>query len=391
MSFDFDRVINQRNTHSLKWDAMDSRLGLSHPDMLPMWVADMDFAAPAEVADMLRLIADRGVFGYFGDDRDYKRAVCDWMATRHQFDVDPDWITTSHGVVAAIGTALHSFSQPDDGVVIFSPVYHVFGNTIRAAGRQVIESPLNLVQGRYEMDLDGLATQIDAKTKLVILCSPHNPGGRVWSRQELIDLCKFCEAHDLLLISDEIHLDLVYEGHRHCVTANAYPDIADRLITLTAASKTFNLAASMTGNVMISNAQLRETFMTTVKGTGSYSPNRVGIEMVTAAYTHGAPWLDSLLPYLKANRDRFDEAMSRIIPGVRSMKLEATYLAWCDFSETGYSADEVVHRVQDVARIAINKGPIFGIGGDHWLRFNLACPRATLEDAIGRLESAFQA
>lgn len=391
MSFDFDRVIDQRNTHSLKWDSMGSRLGLSHPDMLPMWVADMDFTAPPAVADMLRRIADKEVFGYFGDDRDYKRAVCDWMATRHQFEVDPDWITTSHGVVAGIGTALHSFTQPGDGIVVFAPVYHVFGYTIRAAGRDMIESPLKLVQGRYEMDLDGLATQIDKKTKIVILCSPHNPGGRVWSRQELIDLCKFCEAHDLLLIADEIHHDLVFKGNQHCVTANAYPAIADRLITLTAASKTFNLAASMTGNVMISNPQLRETFMNTVKGMGSASPNRIGTEIVTAAYTHGAAWLEALLPYLQANRDRFDEAISRIIPGVRPMKLEATYLAWCDFSETGYTADEVIHRVQDVARIAISKGPIFGIGGDRWIRFNIACPRVTLEEAISRLETAFQA
>lgn len=391
MSFDFDRVINQRNTHSLKWDGMESRLGLSHPDMLPMWVADMDFAAPPAVAETLRLIADRGVFGYFGDDRDYKRAVCNWMATRHNFDVDPDWITTSHGVVAAIGTALHSFTQPGDGIVVFSPVYHAFGSTIRAAGRQMLESQMKLVQGRYEMDLDQLATQIDDNTKIVILCSPHNPGGRVWSRQELIDLCKFCETHDLLLIADEIHHDLVYEGHQHWITANAYPAVADRLITLTAASKTFNLAASMTGNVMISNPQLRETFMNTVKGTGSSSVNRVGIEMVTAAYTHGAEWLDALLPYLQANCDRFDEAMARIVPGVRSMKLEATYLAWCDFSETGYTAEDAVDQVQNVARIAVNKGPVFGDGGDSWIRFNIACPRATLDEAINRLATAFKA
>jgi cystathionine beta-lyase len=389
MPFDFDRVIDLHNTHSLKWDAMDNRLGLTHPDMLPMWVADMDFAAPPGVAEVLHSLADKNVFGYLGVDRDYKTAVCDWMAKRHQFDVDPDWLTTSQGVVAGIGSALHAFTEPGDGVVIFSPVYHVFGNTIRIAGRKAIESPLRLVQGRYEMDLEGLSSRIDDRTKIVILCSPHNPGGRVWSRQELVDLCKFCEAHDLLLIADEIHHDLVFEGHQHCVTANAYPDIADRLITLTAASKTFNLAAAMTGNVIISNAQLRETFMTKVKAMGSSSPNRIGVEMVTAAYANGAAWLDQLLPYLEANARRFDEAMVRIIPGVRPMKLEATYLSWCDFSETGYSDEEVLNRVQNVARIAVNKGPIFGVGGDHWLRFNFACPRPTLDEAIERLEAAF--
>jgi cystathionine beta-lyase len=389
MPFDFDRVIDLQNTHSLKWDAMESRLGLTHPDMLPMWVADMDFAAPPGVAEALHALADKNVFGYLGVDRDYKAAVCDWMAKRHEFKVDPDWLTTSHGVVAAIGSALQAFSEPGDGVVIFSPVYHVFGNTIRIAGRKAIESPLRLVQGRYEMDLEHLSSQIDNRTKIVILCSPHNPGGRVWSRQELIDLCRFCETHDLLLIADEIHHDLVFEGHQHWVTANACPEISDRLITLTAASKTFNLAASMTGNVIISNPQLRETFMTKVKAMGSSSPNRIGVEMVTAAYANGADWLDELLPYLEANARRFDEAMIRIIPGVRPMKLEATYLSWCDFSETGYSPEEVLNRVQNVARIAVNKGPIFGVGGDHWLRFNFACPRATLDEAIQRLEAAF--
>lgn len=390
MSFDFDHVIDQRNTHSLKWDGMESRLGLAHPDMLPMWVADMDFAAPPAVADTLRRLADKSVFGYFGDDRDYKQAVCDWMAKRHKFEVDPDWITTSHGVVAGVGTALHSFSQPGDGIVVFSPVYHAFGSTIRAAGRQMIESRLKLVQGRYEMDLDSLAGQINDRTKIVILCSPHNPGGRVWSRQELIDLCKFCETHDLLLIADEIHHDLVFDGYQHWVTANAYPAIAERLITLTAASKTFNLAASMTGNVMISNPHLREVFANTVKGFGSSSTNRIGVEMVTTAYRHGAEWLEALLPYLQANCDRFDEAISRIIPGARPMKLQSTYLAWCDFSETGYTNEEFFERVQDVARIAVNKGPVFGDGGNSWVRFNIACPRATLEDAISRLEIAFQ-
>ena len=389
MSFDFDRVIEQRNTHSQKWDGMQSRLGLSGSDILPMWVADMDFQAPPAVAETLHRMANHGVFGYFGEDGEFKRAFCDWLRNRHQFEIDPDWIVTTHGVVAGLGFALQSFSEPGDGVVVFSPVYHAFGSTIRAAGRNLIESPLKFVQGRYQMDLELLDSQIDARTKIMVLCSPHNPGGRVWSRQELIEVCKFCESRDLLLISDEIHQDLVFEGHKHCVTANAYPAITDRLITLTAATKTFNIAASLTGHAIISDAKRRDVFRNSLRGAGSASPNRVGMEMVTAAYAHGADWLDALLPYIQANRDRFEEAMTRAIPGIRTMRLEATYLAWLDFSETGYSIEEATDRVQDVARIAVNKGLTFGKGGENWLRFNIACPRATLEEAISRLETAF--
>lgn len=390
MSFDFDTIIPRRNTHSQKWDSMETRLGLSDPDTLPMWVADMDFAAPPAVREYLAEKVAHGVFGYFGEDAEYKAAICNWMRNRHQFEVDPDWIVTTHGVVAGVGVSLQAFSEPGDGVVVFSPVYHAFGSTIRAAGRNLIESPLKIVQGRYEMDLESLPSKINDKTKVVVLCSPHNPGGRVWSEDELVELCKFCVQHKLILVSDEIHHDLIFDGKKHCVTANAYPEIADRLITLTAATKTFNIAGCLTGNAIISNKELRSKFKSVLAGCGSLSPNGIGVEMVTAAYEGGEDWVDAVVPYIQANRDRLDEAIVKMIPGVRVMKLEATYLAWYDFSETKYSAAEATDLVQNVAKIGISRGPTFGEGGQNWLRFNIACPRATLDEAIARLQKAFQ-
>ncbi|MBL4646471.1 MAG: pyridoxal phosphate-dependent aminotransferase [Rhizobiales bacterium] len=389
MSFDFDRVIDRRNTHSMKWDALQEKLGLSGPDLLPMWVADMDFRAPPAVAETMRKLADHGVFGYFGDSKQYKSSICNWMKTRHDFDVDPDWILTTHGIVAGIGFAIKAYSEPGDGVVVFSPVYHMFGNTIRASGRKLIESPLRQVQGRYEMDLENLASQIDSSTKLVLLCSPHNPGGRVWSAQELKALGQFCSDHNLILVSDEIHHDLVYAGHKHTVTANACPDITDRLVTMTATTKTFNIAGILTGNVIISNAELRKKYIAAVNALGSGAPNGIGVQLATAAYSEGADWLDALLPYLQSNRDLLNDAVAKHMPGVRSMKLEATYLSWYDFSGTGMSPQEAVDLVQKKARIAINQGGSFGEGGEGWLRFNIACPRATLEEAIDRLKTAF--
>lgn len=391
MSFDFDKVIPRRNTHSQKWDSMEARLGLSDPDTLPMWVADMDFPAPPAVSEYLAEKVAHGVYGYFGEDAEYKSAICDWMRKRHQFDVNPDWIVTTHGVVAGVGVSLQAFSEPGDGVVVFSPVYHAFGNTIRAAGRKLIESPLKIVQGRYEMDLETLPSKIDDKTKIVVLCSPHNPGGRVWTKDELVDLCKFCKQHNLILVSDEIHHDLIFDGRKHWVTANACPEVTDRLVTLTAATKTFNIAGCLTGNAIISNKEMRSKFKGVLAGCGSLSPNGIGVEMVTAAYAGGEDWVDAVVPYIQANRDRLDEAMVRMIPGVRVMKLEATYLAWYDFTDTHYTAEEATDLVQKTAKIGISRGLTFGEGGENWLRFNIACPRPTLDEAIGRLQEAFGA
>ena len=387
--FDFDEVIDRRGTHSSKWDSLADRFGLTDPDVIPMWVADMDFAAAPPVLHALQGLIDHRVLGYFGDEGEMNDALTGWLTTRHGWTPEREWICWSHGLVAGVGFCLQAFTDPGDGVVVFSPVYHAFGRTIRAARRDLIESELRNVQGRYEMDLETLDRELPAHAKIVILCSPHNPGGRVWTPEELRALADFCRDRDLLLVSDEIHHDLVYPGATHHVTAKVAPDILDRLVTMAAPTKTFNLASALTGAVIIANPELRKKFSQAKAACGSGSINRFGAIAATAAYQHGAPWLDALIPYLQANRDRLHRAVAEHMPGVRAMPLEATYLAWLDFSGTGHPPEEIIRAVEREAKIAVNRGPTFGKGGETWLRFNFACPRATLETAIGRLVDVF--
>jgi len=390
MSFDFDKVIDRRNTHSVKWDGIGHVLPHPADDTIPMWVADMDFPSPPSVNQAVMQLAEHGIHGYFGDPDEYFSALKNWLKTRHNWEIESSWVQHAHGLVNAIGMCVQAFSKPGDGVVVFSPVYHMFGNTVRANERTLIESPLRQVQGRYEMDLDGLAKQIDENTRMILLCSPHNPGGRVWTKQELNDLADFCVEHDLTLVSDEVHQDLVFDGSKHLPMAKAAPQIEDRLITLVAPSKTFNIAGALSGSVIASNPDMLSAYTKRKAASGAIAPNRFGMVVSTAAYAGGADWLDALIPYLQSNRDRIDAVLASEIPGARSMHLESTYLAWVDFAESGLSPEEVNDRIERKARIAINRGDRFGSGGESWARFNFACPRATLDRALERLVDAFK-
>lgn len=387
MGFDFDREIDRRGTHSVKWDGLPALYGLSPDTALSMWVADMDFLPPPEVNAALVRAAEHGIHGYYGDPRSYQGAIRGWMARRHGWEVDAEWIATVHGLVAGTALCLQAYSEPGDGVILFTPVYHAFHKIIRANRREIVESPLVERDGRYEMDLPGLAARLTGRERIVLFCSPHNPGGRVWSAGEIAELAAFCAAHDLVLVSDEVHHDLLMPGARHTVAARAAPGHLDRIVVMAATSKTFNLAGGMTGNVIIPDAGLRARFSAAHLAAGA-SPNRFGMLMAEAAYTHGEPWLEALLAYLDGNRQVFDAGMAAI-PGVRSMRLEATYLAWVDFRGTGHAPDEIVRRVEKAAEVATNHGPAFGTGGAGFLRFNLACPRARVAEAVARVQAAF--
>ncbi|MCC5985159.1 MAG: pyridoxal phosphate-dependent aminotransferase [Rhodobacteraceae bacterium] len=385
---DFDRIIDRRGSHCMKWDMMAARYGVDPGDGLAMWVADMDFAAPAHVTAALRAAVDHGVFGYFGDDRAYLAAICWWMEHRHGWTVDPGHIFTTHGLVNGTALCLQAFTDPGDGVVLFTPVYHAFARVIEAAGRRVVECPLVQRDGRYEMDFATADAAMTGSERMVILCSPHNPGGRVWSTDELRAAAAFAERHDLILVSDEIHHDLLMPGQRHTPMPLAAPECADRLVMLTAASKTFNLAGLHVGNVIIADPALRKRFGEVMAALGM-SPNALGLHGVAAAYgPEGGEWVDALCVYLDGNRRLFDDGVNAI-PGLRSMALEATYLAWVDLSGTGMERAEFTRRVEQDARIAANHGTTFGTGGESWLRFNLATPRANVAEAVARLQRAF--
>jgi cystathionine beta-lyase len=384
----FDEIIDRRGTHCVKWDMMERLYGVSPRDGIAMWVADMEFRPPRCVSDAVRSMVEHGVYGYFGDDADYLAAIAWWMQNRHGWKVEPEWILTTHGLVNATGLCVDTWTAPGDAVVLFTPVYHAFARVIRAAGREVRELPLALVDGRYRMDFDRYDTLMTGREKLAILCSPHNPGGRVWTAEELRALADFCVRHDLILVSDEIHHDLVYPGHRHVPMPVAAPGITDRLVMMTATTKTFNIAGCHTGNVIIADPTLRGAFARRIGALG-ISPNSFGIFMATAAYSpEGAAWVDDLIGYLDGNRRVFDAAVNAI-PGLRSMPLEATYLAWVDFAGTGMDAAEFTRRVETEARIAANHGHTFGTGGETFLRFNIAAPRRVIEEAGARLAAAF--
>jgi len=385
---DFDQVIDRRGTQCSKWDMMEPLYGVSPDDGLAMWVADMDFRPPQVVQDALQAMLDHGVYGYFGDDSAYRAAICWWMEHRHGWQVDPVHISTTHGLVNAVGQCLHTWTAPGDGVMLFTPVYHAFARVIHAAGRRVLECPLVEADGLYQMEMDAAEALVDDSTRMVILCSPHNPGGRVWSVDELRAVADFCARHDLLLISDEIHHDLVMPGNKHTVMPLAAPEHMDRVVMLTAPSKTFNIAGTHCGQVIIPDDRLRGQFKASLGALG-ISGNSFGFHAVTAAYSpDGAAWVDALLTYLDENRRLFDVGVNAI-PGLRSMPLQSTYLAWVDFSGTGMDMADFTARVQEGAKIVANHGPTFGTGGASYLRFNLGAPRSVIEDAVARLQRAF--
>ncbi|MBT0959505.1 pyridoxal phosphate-dependent aminotransferase [Alphaproteobacteria bacterium KMM 3653] len=383
----FDTPIDRRGTHCVKWDAMENIYGVSPHDGLAMWVADMEFHPPQVVQDAIKAMHDHGVYGYFGDDSKYRASIQWWMKERHSWDLDPAHIFTTHGLVHGTGMCVDAFTKPGDGVILFTPVYHAFARVIAAAGREVVECNLVNNQGRYEMDFDAYDAQMTGNERMLMLCSPHNPGGRVWTRAELEGVAAFARRHELIIVSDEIHHDLVMPGHTHIPMAHI-KGIEDRLVMMTATTKTFNIAGSHTGNVIIADEGLRSAFAKRMGALG-ISPNSFGLFMTTAAYSpEGAEWVEAVVAYIDGNRRLFDEAIAQI-PGLSSMPLEATYLSWVDFEGTGMTRDEFTDRVQKQAKIAPNHGPTFGSGGENFLRFNIAAPRAMVQEAAERLTAAF--
>ncbi|MEM6406880.1 MAG: MalY/PatB family protein [Pseudomonadota bacterium] len=383
----FDSPPDRRNTHCMKWDNMQSLYGVSPADGISMWVADMEFEAAPVIKQAVQDMVDHGVYGYFGDDSKYKAAINWWMETRHGWSVAPEWIFSTHGLVNGTAMCIDAFSNPGDGIVLFTPVYHAFAKIIKAAGREVVECEMVQQGGRYEMDFDAYDAQMTGKETMLILCSPHNPGGRVWSKAELQAVAAFAKRHELILVSDEIHHDLVFSGHKHIPMAKI-DGITDRLVMMTATTKTFNIAGSHTGNVIIEDPDLRARFAARMAALGM-SPNSFGLFMTTAAYSpEGAAWVDDCVAYIEENKRVFDAGINAI-PGLSSMNLESTYLAWVDFSGTGMEMSEFTNRVAQDAKIAVNAGPTFGKGGADFLRFNIAAPRAQVEDAVARMTRAF--
>ena len=387
MAFDFDTPLTLRGAHVDKYDSIARVYGVDAPDTIPMWVADMDFAAAPAVRAVLQAEIDRGYFGYFTNTDPVNRVVADWYRTQHGWDLDHKGVRYTHGVISGLADAFATFSAPGDGVIVFAPVYHAFGRQIRAMGREIVESLLVLRDGQYHMDLETLGASLKGHEKIVILCSPHNPGGRIWSVEEIRAVADFCKTHGLILISDEIHMDLVFPGATFVPTAVAAPESIERLIVVTGASKGFNLAGGETGIAIIQDTTLRVAMDKTILDRES-TPNRFAMLMIKAAFTDGAKWSEEVRAYLAENfriwRDRIDA-----LPGISVMDMQATYLSWVDFTGMGMSDAELKNRIVHQAHVIPSLGPQFGTGGAGHMRFNLALPRATMIEAIERIEAVF--
>ncbi|NLL49125.1 MAG: pyridoxal phosphate-dependent aminotransferase [Firmicutes bacterium] len=384
----FDQIIDRRNTQCVKWDATAEVFG--REDLLPLWVADMDFTAPEPVIEAIKARADHGVFGYEIKPQSLDEAVMDWLKTRHNWAVDPNWLSYSPGVVVGLATAILALTEPGDRIVIQPPVYPPFFSLGDQNDRIVVENKLIEKDGRYTMDLVELEEIFRSGVKVMILCSPHNPVGRVWSRDELLALGELATKYDVTVLSDEIWADLVFPGNQHIPLASLSPEIADRVITFMAPSKTFNLAGFYLSNVIIPKETLREKFASQVQRLGNAHSNVFAPIAAEAAYRYGGPWLDELLDYLDENASYVQRELAKIAPKIKVVKPEGTFVLWLDCRELGLPSEELNQFFVEKARLALNDGSAFGESGAGYLRMNIGCPRSLLEEAMKRLAQALE-
>jgi cystathionine beta-lyase len=389
LKYDFDKVIDRTGTESLKW--VYPRKVLKVEDALPMWVADMDFEAPPAVVEALRRRVDHGVFGYPLVPPSFFAAAIDWLKRRHGWTVEKKWMVMTPGIVPALNYCVRALTKPGDGVIVQTPVYHPFYYAIENHGRRVIRNLLRFDGRRYTMDLDDLGRKIEAPGQMLILCSPHNPVGRVWTREELEALGRMAVERDLLILSDEIHHDLVYRGHRHHVLAALSPDLAKRTITCIAPSKTFNIPGLATAAVVASNPDLLKEFEDEAERSGFDLGQVFGIVGFEAAYRYGEDWLDELLPYLEGNVDFIEEFLAERVPGVKLIRPEGTYLALLDCRALPVEPAALNDFFLKKAGVYFSDGTIFGDEAAGFVRINFGCPKALLEDALERVERAVRA
>ena len=388
MPINFDEIIDRRNTSCLKYDFAAER---GYPaDILPFWVADMDFRTPAPVIDALKARAAHGIFGYTQVKDDYFTVLQNWFHTRHDWTVERSDLIITPGVVFAIANAIRAFTKKGDAVLIQQPVYYPFANMIRQNERVLVDSPLRLIEGHYEIDFEDFEQKIIAHSvKLFILCSPHNPVGRVWTRAELEQLAAICLRHNVIVVADEIHEEFVRPGFRHIPFASLSEEAAAITVTCTSPSKTFNLAGLQISNIFIRNAQPRRRFKEELGRTGYDEPNTLGLTGAKAAYEHGAEWLAQLLAYIEENYARTKRFLAAHLPKVKIIEPEGTYLLWLDFSAYGLTDEALNEKIIRDAHLWLDDGPIFGAGGSGFQRINIACPWATLETGLQNLAEAF--
>ncbi len=387
MSSRFDEIVDFNHSNGYKWNFLTER-GFA-PDAIALWVADMDFRSPQPITDAVVASAQRGLFGYAGTKRDYFEAIAGWMQRRYQWTVEKDWLVTTPGVVTAFSAAVRGCTQPGDAVLIQPPVYMPFHSAVKLNERRLVFNQLCLVDGHYEIDFDDFERKIiDENVRMFILCNPANPVGRAWTLDELTRMGDICVRHNVTVVSDEIHQDLVMPGRRHHVFAGIKPEFSRITITCTAPSKTFSVAGLHTSNIFVEDATLRRQLNAELMRAAASGANRLGLVACQAAYEHCEPWLTECVEYIAANAQYVRDFMATRLPLIKTMELEATYLMWLDCRELGMTDSELETFMNRDAKLALNMGHSFGPGGTGYVRMNVACPRAILTAALEQMEAA---
>ncbi len=382
MRYDFDKLINRENTNCVKYDLRKVVFG--NPKVLPMWVADMDFETPDFAREAVIKRAEHPVYGYHFKDEPYFNAIKGWLQRHHQWEVPVEWMSFVPGVVCGFNMAVLAFTEVGDEIIIQSPVYPPFHHAVTEHGRKLIYNSLKMGEKGYEMDFD-LLEQQSKTAKMLILCNPHNPVGRCWTREELQRVSEICLRHDVLVISDEIHCDLVLPGYHHTPYATLSENAANHCIVFHAASKTFNLAGLATSTAIIPNETLRKTYIHYVEALEAHLGNIFGKVATQASMEHGDEWLRQLLEYVQGNIDFVSDFLNTRLPKVRFFKPQATYMMWLDFNGYGLPEEELWRKMTQEAQLGFNRGTDFGKEGSGFFRINLACPRAIVEEAMNRM------
>ena len=386
---DFDKIIDRKNTNSLKYDFTRERKG--REDLLPLWIADMDFKLPDEIIEDLVSTVSHGIFGYSDVKDDYFTAVQKWFLERFHWNTKKEWLVKTPGIVFAIAQAINAFTKEGDSILIQQPVYYPFAGCIKDNNRKLVNNQLRYENGSYSIDFDDFESKIiQEEVKLFILCSPHNPVGRVWTIEELTTIGTICKKHKVLIISDEIHCDFTYPGHNHTVFASISEDFALNSIICTAPSKTFNIAGLQVSNIFIPNSDTRQQFLRQIDASGYSQLNTLGLVACRSVYSKGAPWLNELKAYLQENLNYVRSFLVDRLPELKLVEPEGTYLIWIDCSELGLTYRELEQLITDKANLWLDGGVMFGSKSTQFERINIACPRSVLVKAMEQLEKAIR-
>ncbi len=385
--YNFDEIHDRRNTSSIKWDFGLERMG--RDDLLPLWVADMDFKLPGEVIEDIVKRAEQGIFGYTDPGESYLSPVKEWYKKRHGAEIGSEEITVVPGVVYAIALAVRAYTNPGDAIIIQQPVYYPFASSITQNGRKLVNNQLVYKDGRYEIDFEDFEKKIaENDVKMFIFCSPHNPVGRVWKKEEVMRLAEICKRHDVYVFADEIHSDFVFKGHKHTSFLTLPDEYKAKLIVGTSASKTFNLAGLQVSNIFIPNEDTRKLFRKENGAAGYEQPNVLGMVATKSVYEKGEQWLDELLEYLEGNVSYVRDFLKENLPQVKLIEPEGTYLIWLDFSEVTDDYKELERIIVDKAHLWLDAGIIFGRESALFERINIACPRQIVVQAMEQLKEA---